>query len=391
MTRRILPFLLVGALCLAFSGPPAPACPFCTMSGQTLTDDVNQASMVLYGTLTNAKIDPSGDFGSGTTDLVIHSVVKKHEILGDKKVITLPRYVPSDKDSKAKFLIFCDVFKGKVDPYKGVPVKSDDIVKYLAGAIDLKGKDMPTRLKFFFNWLDNPDIEISNDAYKEFGNSDYKDFRAITKDLPAERIVKWLDDPNTPAFRYGLYASMLGHCGDKKHAPVLKKMLDDPQKRVSSGVDGILAAYTLLEPKEGWQNLRGVLGDPKKEFMLRYAGLRSIRFFMESRPDVIDKKELVDAACLLLDQSDIADLAIEDLRKWKQTDQVDRVLALYDKPSHNIPIVKRSIVRYALSVPENAKAASFVAALRAKDAEYVKDIEELLKLESTPTPPAPKK
>ena len=30
----------------------AAACPFCSMQGQTLTGEVNQASMVLFGTLT---------------------------------------------------------------------------------------------------------------------------------------------------------------------------------------------------------------------------------------------------------------------------------------------------------------------------------------------------
>src|SRR5262245_36611540 len=81
--------VLVGLL----TALPVQACPFCTMSGQTLTDDVNQASMVLYGKLTNAK-PGNGDFG-GTTDLVIEAIVKKHEILGDKPtIVTLPRYVP---------------------------------------------------------------------------------------------------------------------------------------------------------------------------------------------------------------------------------------------------------------------------------------------------------
>ena len=48
----VLVIILAGAL-LAM---PAPACPFCSMQGQTLTADVNQASMVLFGTLANAKL-----------------------------------------------------------------------------------------------------------------------------------------------------------------------------------------------------------------------------------------------------------------------------------------------------------------------------------------------
>jgi hypothetical protein len=417
MANKLLCCMLAGlsALVLGFLLVPVQACPFCTMSGSTLTDDVNQASMVLYGTLANPRIDPNGDFGAGSTDLQVEAVVKRHDILGDKKVLVLPKYVPVDRNSKVKFLIFCDVFKGKIDPYKGVPVKTDDIVKYLSGAIALKNQDVSTRLRFFFNWLDNGDIEISNDAYKEFGNTDYKDYREMAKSLPAERIVKWLQDSNTPSFRYGLYASMLGHAGKPEHGAVLRDMLDDPQKRVSSGVDGMLAGYTLLKPKEGWKYVRETLFDESgkllghgyglvagapgtsylkmtaKEFMLRYAALRSARFFWESRPDVIDKKEILPGVLLLLEQNDIADLAIEDLRKWKQWQVLDQVLELNLKPSHNIPIIRRSILRFALSCQDIPKAAQFVLAQRKIDPERVKDVEDLLKLE-TPTPaPVPAK
>jgi hypothetical protein len=361
------------------------------MQGQTLTGDINQASMVLYGTLANAKLDPNAGLGQGTTDLRIESVIKKHEILGDQKVVTLPRYVPTDKDN-TKFLIFCDVFKGKIDPYRGVPVKAtSDIVKYLQGAIAVKDKPIAERLKFFFDYLDNADIEIANDAYKEFGNAGYNDYRDMAKRLPAAKIAKWLADPDTPSFRYGLYAYLLGHCGTENDAQLLRKMLDDPDKRLSSGVDGMLAGYTLLKPKEGWQYSRGLLKDSSKEFMIRYAALRAARFFWESRPDVIDKKELVEGVSLLLDQSDVADLAIEDLRKWGRWEVCDRVLGLYGKSSHDVPIVKRAILRYALSCTDK-KAKAFVDGLRQKDPEMVKDVEELLKLETNtaPVPPANK-
>src|SRR5436309_14290588 len=102
--------LILGLWTLPRPTALAAACPFCSMQGQTLIGDVNQASMVLFGTFTNAKLDASGDLGQGSTDLVIEATLKKHEILGDKKVLTLPRYVPTDKNSDAKFLVFCDVF-----------------------------------------------------------------------------------------------------------------------------------------------------------------------------------------------------------------------------------------------------------------------------------------
>jgi hypothetical protein len=386
-TRRFA-VVFTAVLAIAWLLPLAPAksCPFCSMQGQTLVGDVNQASMVLYGTFTNAKLDAGGDAGQGTTDLAIEAVIKKHEILANQKTITLPRYVPTNKDSKVKFLVFCDVFKGKIDPYRGIPVQADsDMVKYLEGALSIKDKPIGDRLRYYFDYLDNKEVEISNDAYKEFSNASYQDYHELAKKLPADKIAHWLEDPNTPAFRYGLYASMLGHCGTDKHAALLRKMLDEQKRGATSGIDGMLAGYTMLKPKEGWAYVHEIFKDPAKhDFMRRYAALQAARFFWEYRPDLVDKKDIVESLTQLLDQSDICDLAIEDLRKWKRWEVMDKVLELQTKKSHDVPIIRRAILRFALSCPD-AKATAFVDQWRKRDPETVKDIEELLKLENGKT------
>src|SRR6516225_4747877 len=91
--------LLAGCAWAALAAPALSACPFCTERGPTLIGDYNQASMVLFGKFTNAKLASDNDFG-GTTDFVVEKVVKrddKNNLPGDKKVITLPRYVPPTK------------------------------------------------------------------------------------------------------------------------------------------------------------------------------------------------------------------------------------------------------------------------------------------------------
>jgi hypothetical protein len=398
--RRALPAVLAALACLLFTLPAAAfACPFCGVQGQTLTSDVGQASFVVVGKFTNAKLT-SGDSLEGTTDLVIESVIKKHEAIDGKKVVTLPKYIPGE-DKQYKFLVFCDVFKGKIDPFRGVAVKADcDVAGYVEGALKVKDKKPAERLAFFFKYLDSAEVEVSTDAYKEFGYADYKDYKDMAKDLPADKIAGWLKDANTPAFRYGLYASMLGHCGKEEHAKLLRGMLDDPQKKLATGTDGILAGYVMLQPKEGWEYVRGVLKDDGKEFTQRYAALRAARFFWEYRDDVIARKDAVSAVALLLDQGDIADLAIEDLRKWGSWDMTDKILELYDKKSHDVPIIRRSILRFALcaravkadgtvdKAKPHPKAAAFVEALRKKDREMVESAEELLRLDTVPATPA---
>src|SRR5205807_9822979 len=108
------------------------------------------------------------------------------------------------------------------------------------------------------------------------------------------------------------YASMLGHCSKNKteHARLLRSLVDDPDKRVTSGVDGILASYVMLQPKEGWKYLRGILKDSKQDFMMRYAALRSVRFFVDYRADVIGGEVSVEVDGEVLIQKDFAEEVI---------------------------------------------------------------------------------
>jgi len=380
LPRRIS-LLILALIILLFASWTASACDFCAMQDRTLTKQVNESSLVLFGSLTKA--DETAD----TTVLQIDTVVKKHEILGKDKSVTLARYIPinlnPEKNKDTKFLVLCDVFKGKIDPLFLVPCKSEsDIAKYLKGALDAKDKEPLARLRFFYPYLDNAEQEVSNDAFKEFANASNKDIAAISKSVDADKLVKWLEDSNTPPLRFGVYGMMLGYCGKEAHAKRLRALLDDSHKRLS-GMDGLLAGYVLIEPKAGWAYLRDLLKDDKKEFMTRYAGLRAVRFFHDNGHDLISEKDIVAAMTLLLDQSDIADLAIEDLRKWSCWDLADRILALYGKKSHDIPIIRRSVLRYALQCPDK-KAQEFVTDMRQKDKQLVEDAEELLKLEAPP-------
>jgi len=372
---------LLGSACLA---APAAACPFCGSQGETLTQAVNQASMVLYGTFKNGQLD--NNTGKGSTELHIEAVIKKHDFLGDKKMVLVPRYIPTDKDKPPRYLVFCDVFKGNLDVYRGMPVSKDtsDIVLYLTGLLAIKEKDVASRLAFTFNYLDNADPDVAGDAFKEWGNADYDQaYRDVARTLPADKLARWLEDPNTPSYRLGTYASLLGHCGTEKHADLLRKLLDDPQRRLTSGIDGMLSGYVLLRPKEGYEYLLSIIKNPKKEFLYRYAALRALRFFWVYRPEVLPKMDLQKGVEALLDQGDIADLAIEDLRKWQCWDATERVLALADRPSHDVPIIRRAILRFALSCQDKQpRAAAFVKQMRQKDDEWVKDVEDVLKLDS---------
>jgi hypothetical protein len=422
VARRLLPGLAAGLALAVGTVPSAAACPFCSAQGQTLAGEVNQADFIVLGTLTNAQRDPN-DFTKGTTDLVIDTVVKPHDFLKGKKVVRIPRYVPPDPAGGAtKYLVFCSLYTRPVDftasavtstlvlgnydnavldAYRGEPVPAgSQLAEYLKGAIEVRQKDPIARLRYFFDYLDSPDLVISADALNEFGYADYKEVRTLAEKLPADKLLKWLKDPNTPPSRFGLYGLMFGHCGKKEDAKAIRELLDSPDRQFSSGLDGMLAAYILLDQKPGWEYLTNLLKDPKQEFPVRYAGLKVLRFLWEMRPDVVPHKQVLEGVRLLVAQSDLADLPIEDLRKWGCWDQTEYVLSFADKPSHaNVPIVKRAILRFALAAPPGqAKAKAFVEKSRQQDPEKVKFVEQTLRDEQpqpaaaqqATTPPAAK-
>jgi hypothetical protein len=365
----------------------AQPCPFCEAEkGPTLVLQIDEAQIVVLGHFEKARITNAG-LDQGESDFVIEDVLKTHDMIKGKKSLTLPRYIT---DSKSKFVIFCDVYNGKIDAYKGLQlVNGSEMLKYVEGGLKLKNKGQPVRLRFAFDFLNSSESEVAMDAYREFARADYRDYKDMAAKLPADTIEGWLKDPKTPPFRYGLYASLLGHCGNAKHGEYLMSMIQDPEKQKGSGLHGLMAAYTMLEPEKGWKFLRELVGDSDKPFLFRYQGLQTMRFMWECRPDLIRKDEkaardeIVKGVAGIIAVTDMADFAIEDLRKWKRWEYADQVLDLFGKKNYNAPIIRKSILRYALQCPE-PRAVAFVKEQRARDKDWVEETRELLELESPP-------
>lgn len=196
----------------------------------------------------------------------------------------------------------------------------------------------------------------------------------------------------------GLYGLLLGHSGKPEYAAELRKLMDAPDNKYSSGLDGMLMGYVMLDKKAGFEYLLKLVADPEKEFLVKHSGLKTLRFYWEYRTDVLTKKQVLEGMSQLLTHADLADMPIDDLRKWKAWDMTTTVLKYADKESHNtLPINNRSILKFALAAswadPKNAAAADHVAKIRKQNPERVKLVEELLQdeMKVTPKPPEPAK
>src|SRR5580704_8570336 len=115
----------------------------------------------------------------------------------------------------------------------------------------------------------------------------------------------------------------------------------------------ILTGYLKLQPREAWSYLRDMFADSKKDFLFRYYALRAARFLIDSRPDLVSKAEVVKAVSVMLMQDDIADLVIDDLRKWQCWDMTDKVLSLAGVKTRDAPIIRKAIYSFALKTAAN--------------------------------------
>lgn len=378
--KRLL-FLFLLSL-FVIPGADSRACTLCTgMSPEkvsTLRQDVGQAKLVLYGTLKDAKQFAGAQ---GTVDLHLERTLKSDPFLGDKKVVTLPRYHPADPKNPPKFLVFCDVFQGKLDPYRGIPARSDTLVDYLKGAMGLDPKDKSAALLYFFRYLDSNDADVANDAFLEFAKANDGEVGAVAKRLDAEKLRKLINDPATPAGRLGLFCFLLGATGADKDADFLKGLIEKPSGRTAGALDGALAGYIQLRGRGGWDVLGGVLKDDKRSLTDRMMAMGAVRFLHGWKGKDIEPDAGRVLGSLIREGPD-ADMAVEDLRRWKLWDHTGAVLALYGKKGYDAPVAQRTIVRYALSCPK-PEAAQFLDKLRGqKDGkELIQDVEESLQFE----------
>jgi hypothetical protein len=358
--------------------PRLPACSLCNpdiRQSQTFRQEATQAKLVLYGPLVKSTLEGT----TGFSDLRIDAILKNDKILAGQKMVRIPRWVPVDEKDPPYFLLFCDVINDKLDPYRGVPVKSKDAVAYVKGALSLDPADRTRTLLYYFNWLEHPDKEIAADAFLEFAKATDQEVAQVAPKLSAAKLRAWVKAPETPPNRLPMYSFLLGGCGTDQDAALLGRLLRDLTDQNANVADGFLTGYIQLRPKEGWEAARALLRDPRKPFMVRYSALRALGFYQGWRPKE-SRAEVLAGVALLLPQTDIADIAVEDLRRWQMWDLTPQVLGLYGKKGHDAPIVRRAILRYALCCPR-PEASNFVNERRRVEPDLIKDVEETIQLE----------
>jgi hypothetical protein len=370
--------IAITAVLLALAPSPASACSLCAgsfRSKQTLRMHFASAKVVLYGQLKNPRFDPATD--KGTTDFSIRGILKDNPARANRVALTLPQYLPVIGDTPPDCLLFCGVVDGVLDPTH-IFTAPAAVVEYVKAAVTCDDTDPAKKLGFFFKYLDAADPRIAEDAFLEFARASDSEILKAAGQLDPVKVRKLLTDPTTPIDRLGVFALLLGMSGTPDDAAFLAKMVKESplSDRASAAFGGLLAGYILLTPKDGWAFTAAIVADEKRGYAERLSAIGTIRFFQATRP-IACKPEVLACYAALLPHGDLADQAIEDLQRWGYWDLTTEVLAQYGKPTHAAPLVRRSILRYALTCP-NDSARQFVATVRQSDPKLVQDVETML-------------
>lgn len=369
------------------------ACPFCDAPQLTLAEMIDQSDHLLLGTwLQGTK--PTSE-SAGNVEFRIDDVGRSQDdLLKEGDTITLPFYVSGEEGEQFALMGPGTDFLNWQPPEK----VSEGAWEYIRSC-PIPEKDperRSQRLAWFLDYLEHPEVIVANDAYGEFASAPYKTIRPLKDQMPREKIIDWVADPETPVTRIALYGMMLGMCGTEDDAAVLEKKIMTVDSDFRLGLEGLMSGYVMLTGEAGLQKLEDAKiaqetyvdenGEEKKlPFSETYATVNTLRFLKKYEPDCIPVERLSSAMYLLLERPELSDLIIADLARWKDWSMQDRLMAMFDEEPYQIPSIKRAIVRYMLACekagrkdPEEYAEVAAVAAgnlqiLEEKDARIVRD------------------
>lgn len=335
--------LLVAAIVTPM--PAALACPFCGVAQMTLTEQLAQADAAALVQWVGGEKDTEAK--PGNTTYQVKQVVKGPKSLAKDQKVTLDRYRTA-KPGDLFFLLGTDLGDGKGLEW-GSPLEvSETSFNYMAQAPSPEAPPAK-RLAYFLKFLEFPDPIISNDAFGEFANAQYKDVEQLAAQLPKEKIRHWIANPETQATRLGLYGMMIGLCGDETDAEALEKRILVQTDEFRLGIDGLMGGYLLIKKDKGLDVLdKHKLQNKKIPFSETFAAMQALRFMWTYGTGRIAPERLQQSMRILLDRPEMADLVIADLARWKDWTVQDKLMKMYGEGEYNIPSIKRAIVRYML-------------------------------------------
>lgn len=210
------------------------------------------------------------------------------------------------------------------------------------------------RLAYFLPFLEHPDDVVAEDAYDELNRAEFADLIPLADRLPREKLAKWMiNSEDSGLFRRRLYGIMLGLCGQREDAALLRKIAltvpseDDEDGVELIGIEGAIIGFLMLTGERGLADLTdNVLtrhaASPDSVFHL----LDALRFLFHESPETIPADTLRTTLRRTLDRQDSAGTAIEYLSELDDWGSQERVIGLIDACGYESDEIRLAIVRY---------------------------------------------
>lgn len=227
-----------------------------------------------------------------------------------------------------------------------------------ATAAALKGiTDEKARIAVFVPYLESECEVVASDALDEVFSNGYEGLSAVRHRLTRELILQRIADPNAFPSQLGKYGMLAGLCGKPEDAALLEKKIVVLDADYRPGIEGVMVGYLLICGEDGLKVLEDArmrtkvaMNSDGKEvplpFYETYAALQVLRFMWTDEPNRLPQERLKQSMRILLDRPELADLVITDLARWKDWSIQDRLMAMYDDETFDIPAIRRAIIRY---------------------------------------------
>lgn len=327
------------------------ACPFCSATAQTFSEEIGTMDVVVIARLVaGAPKKEKGEDGFGSdlpkAKFEVVRIVKGEGLAKPKETIETLYF--GDAKLGAAFLVM------GIDPPNvmwSTPLPLSDRAQDYLGKIIKLPREGVERYTFFQNYLEDQDEMLARDAYDEFAKASYETVRSLKEHMDHDKIVGWIKDPNIPSSRRRLYLVMLGVCGSDKDLPMLEKYIKSEDRKEKQGLDALIACYITLKKEAGLPLIEELfLKNKKSDYADTYAAIMALRFHA-SEGKVVEKKRLLEGFHYMLERPELADLVIPDLARFEDWAPIDKLFDLYKKADEKTSWVRVPVVNYLRVCP----------------------------------------
>lgn len=350
MKAQTIAALVIVLFCSQLQSVSHAYCPIWDPGPQTLREYREESDVVVFGEL--SKVVPANEEQkfAGTSAIKIRHIhkdtSKKYEV---GEILTLQRGL---KLAKGEQILLAGKIKQESVRWWLVEKSYSAVQDYLVNApnFDATPKE---QLIYFLQFLEHQNHLLARDSYLEINTQENWQLIAdneATDFLDRAELRQWLEKYRFQHVeRVGMYAIMLGHCGNKSDVVFMEETIREMRDDFPFGIDGMVTGYLLLTGDKGFQFLdKSMLNSPDVAFSQQFAALQAMRFMRQHEVEQISIDRLCQSMRILMEDPDLADLIILDLAKLSDWSIGDRLMTMYNDEKFNAPIIKRAIARYFL-------------------------------------------